>query len=103
MVKRRRGRDHHGKRFAMGRDILGTMREGLHDAGTRGQKAAEVIAERVEDVLQDAGREGRRVRKELSRRWKTVDRVGRDNAFAMAVSALGIGILIGWLIARDRD
>ncbi len=87
----------------MGRDILGTMREGLQDAGTRGQKAAEVIAERVEDALEDAGREGRRIRKELSRRWRTVDRAGRDNAFMMAVGALGIGILIGWLVARGRD
>jgi len=87
----------------MGRDILGTMRDGLHDAGTRGQKAAEVIAERVEDVLEDAGREGRRIRRELSRRWKTVDRVGRDNAFVIAVGALGLGILIGWLVSRDRD
>jgi ElaB/YqjD/DUF883 family membrane-anchored ribosome-binding protein len=87
----------------MGRDILGTMREGLHETGTRGQKAAEAIAERVEDVLEDAGREGRRIRRELSRRWKAVDRAGRDNAFVMALGALGVGILIGWLVARDRD
>lgn len=87
----------------MGRDVLGTMREGIHGAGARGQKAAEVIAEKVEDALEDAGREGRRIRRELSRRWKTVDRVGRDNAFVLAVGALGLGILIGWLVARDRD
>jgi hypothetical protein len=79
------------------------MREGIHGAGARGQKAAEVIAEKVEDALEDAGREGRRIRKELSRRWKSVDRVGRDNAFVMAVGALGLGILIGWLVARGRD
>jgi hypothetical protein len=87
----------------MGRDIMGTMREGIHDAGTRGQKAAAVIAERVEDALADAGREGRRIRKRLSRRWKAMDRAGRDNAFVLAVGALGLGILIGWLVARDRD
>jgi hypothetical protein len=79
------------------------MREGLQGASARGQKAAEVIAERVEDALEDAGREGRRIRRELSRRWRAVDRVGRDNAFVMAVAALGVGILIGWLVTRDRD
>jgi len=79
------------------------MREGIHGAGARGQKAAEVIAEKVEDALEDAGREGRRIRRELSRRWKTVDRVGRDNAFVLAVGALGLGILVGWLVGRDRN
>jgi len=87
----------------MGREILGSMREGLKDAGTRGQKAAEAVAEQVEDALEDAGREGRRIRRELARRWRTVDRVGRDNAFVMAVGALGLGILVGWLLGRDRD
>jgi len=87
----------------MGRDILGSMREGLQDAGIRGQEKAEAIAERVEDALEDAGREGRRIRRELARRWKKVDRVGRDNAFVMAVGALTLGVLVGWLLGRDRD
>ena len=80
-------------------DILGTVR----DAGDRGQEIASQVAARVEDVLDEAGVQGKRVRKELARRWKKVDRVGRDNAFVMAFGALAVGILIGFLVARDDD
>src|SRR5664280_1456409 len=58
-------------------DILGSMREGLSDAGERGQDLARDVAERVEDVLDEAGVQGKRIRKELAHRWKAVDRVGR--------------------------
>jgi ElaB/YqjD/DUF883 family membrane-anchored ribosome-binding protein len=87
----------------MARDILGTVREGLSEVGTRGRDAAEAIADRVEDALEQAEARGRRARKELQRRWRTVDRVGRENAFLMAIGALGIGLLVGWLLGRERD
>jgi hypothetical protein len=84
-------------------DILGSMREGLSEAGERGQDLARDVAARVEDVLDDAGVQGKRIRRELARRWKTVDRVGRDNAFVMAIAALGVGIVVGYLLSRDDD
>ena len=80
-------------------DILGTVR----DAGDRSQEIASQVASRVEDALDEAGAQGKRIRKELGRRWKQVDRAGRDNAFVMAFGALAIGVLIGWLVARDDD
>jgi ElaB/YqjD/DUF883 family membrane-anchored ribosome-binding protein len=80
-------------------DILGSVR----DAGDRSQEIASQVAARVEDVLDEAGVQGKRVRKELARRWKQVDRVGRDNAFVMAFGALAVGVLIGYLVARDDD
>jgi ElaB/YqjD/DUF883 family membrane-anchored ribosome-binding protein len=80
-------------------DILGTVR----DAGDRSQEIASQVAARVEDVLDEAGAQGKRVRKELARRWKHVDRIGRDNAFVMAFGALAVGVLIGYLVARDDD
>ena len=84
-------------------DILGSMRDGLSEAGERGQDLAKEVAGRVEDVLDDAGVQGKRIRKELARRWKTVDRAGRDNAFVMALAALGIGVVVGYLLSRDDD
>lgn len=84
-------------------DILGSMREGLSDTGERGQDLARDVAERVEDVLDEAGVQGKRIRKELARRWRTVDRVGRESAFVMAITALGIGIVVGYLLSRDDD
>jgi ElaB/YqjD/DUF883 family membrane-anchored ribosome-binding protein len=84
-------------------DILGSMRESLSDAGERGQDLARDVAERVEDVLDEAGVQGKRIRKELAHRWKAVDRVGRENAFVMAITALGIGIVVGYLLSRDDD
>jgi hypothetical protein len=57
----------------------------------------------VEDVLDEAGVQGKRIRKELAHRWKAVDRVGRENAFVMAITALGIGIVVGYLLSRDDD
>ncbi len=80
-------------------DILGTVKV----AGDRSQEIAAQVAARVEDVLDEAGAQGKRVRKELTRRWKQVDRVGRDNAFVMAFGALAVGVLIGYLVARDDD
>ena len=80
-------------------DVLGTVK----GAGERGQEIAAQVAARVEDVLDEAGIQGKRVRRELSRRFKQVDRVGRDNAFVMAFGALAVGILIGYLVARDDD
>ena len=80
-------------------DILGTVK----DAGDRSQEIAAQVAARVEDVLDEAGVQGKRIRRELSRRLKQVDRVGRDNAFVMAFGALAVGVLIGYLVARDDD
>jgi ElaB/YqjD/DUF883 family membrane-anchored ribosome-binding protein len=80
-------------------DILETVK----GAGDRSQEIASQVAARVEDVLDEAGVQGKRVRKELARRWKQVDRAGRDNAFVMAFGALAIGVLIGYLVARDDD
>ena len=82
-------------------ELIGSVREGLSGASSKAQDAAEAVARRVEDVLDDAGATGKRIRKELARRWKTVDRVGRDNAFFMAMGALGIGILVGYLLGRE--
>lgn len=84
-------------------DVLGSIRGGLSDAGERGQDLARDVAERVEDVLDEAGVQGKRIRKELARRWKAVDRAGRDNAFLMAIAALGVGVVVGYLLTRDDD
>jgi ElaB/YqjD/DUF883 family membrane-anchored ribosome-binding protein len=86
----------------MERDILGSVREGLKTAGGRGEELAEVIADRVENALAEAEARGRRLRKQVERQVKTVDRVGRENAFLMALGALGVGLLAGWLIGRER-
>lgn len=82
-------------------ELLGSVREGLSGASSKAQDAAEAVARRVEDVLDDAGATGKRIRKELARRWKKMDRMGRDNAFVMALGALGIGILVGYLLGRE--
>ena len=84
-------------------DIMGSVREGLAGVGEKGQELADDVAERVEDALDRAGKEGRKIRKELARRWQVVDRKGRENAFAMALGALGVGILVGFLISRSDD
>jgi hypothetical protein len=46
---------------------------------------------------------GRKLKKELGERWKTVDKAAHDNAFILAAGALGVGVLIGYLIARSDD
>ena len=87
----------------MALDILEGARDAAGVARGRRRELAEAIADRVEDALEGAQRHGRVVRKELERRWRTVDKAGRENAFLMAVAALGIGLLVGWLIGRERD
>jgi len=86
--------------------IVGSIRESAADARDKAQDAVEDVADKIEDALEKAGTEGRKlqreVKEELARRWKQVDRVGRDNAFVMAAGALAVGVLIGWLVSRDR-
>lgn len=88
-------------------DVIDSLREGAVAAASRAEEAAGDIADRIEDALETAQAEGKRVgkrvRRELARRWKDVDRAGRDNAFIMAAGALALGVLVGYLIARDRD
>jgi ElaB/YqjD/DUF883 family membrane-anchored ribosome-binding protein len=86
--------------------IVGSIRESATGVREKTQDAVDEVADKIEDALEKAGTEGRKLRREvkeeLARRWKQVDRVGRDNAFVMAAGALAVGVLIGWLIARDR-
>lgn len=83
--------------------VMGSIREGVAGAGER----VEDVVDRIEDALDDAMAEGRhmkrRVKSELVKRWRTVDRVGRENAFTMALGALALGVLVGYLVARNRD
>jgi len=86
--------------------IVGSIRESATSVREKTQDAVEDVADKIEDALEKAGTEGRKlqreVKEELARRWKQVDRVGRDNAFVMAAGALAVGVLIGWLVTRDR-
>ncbi len=86
--------------------IVGSIRESTAGVREKTQDAVEDVADKIEDALEKAGTEGRRlqrqVKEELARRWKQVDRVGRENAFLMAAGALAVGVLIGWLVTRDR-
>ena len=87
--------------------VLGAVKDTFSEVPDRAREAAHDIADRVEDALESAGTQGRklskRVRKELKRRWAGVDQTGRDNAYVMALGALGIGILVGYLLTRDND
>ena len=84
-----------------------TVREVASAATERMKSAVDGIADQVQDAIGKAGPEARRlgekVSAELSRRYKAVDRAGRENAFLMALGALGIGVAIGYLLSRDDD
>ncbi len=59
--------------------------------------------ERVKETARDLYDRSRVAGIELRRRMRRAERLGRDNAFLMALAALGIGILVGWAIGRDRE
>lgn len=88
-------------------ELKDSLKEGVADTKSAVKSAVVEMAEKIEDVLEDASYEGRHMKKkvqaELVKRWRQVDEAGRENAFVMAVGALGVGILIGYLIGRDRD
>jgi ElaB/YqjD/DUF883 family membrane-anchored ribosome-binding protein len=85
--------------------VVGTIREGVANAGEIAQDVIGDVADRIEDVLDRAEARGRKVtnqvKKELTRRWRQVDRAGRDNAFILAFGALALGVLVGYLLTRD--
>ena len=86
--------------------IVGSIRESAAVVREKTDDAVEDVADKIEDALEQAGAEGRKlqrqVKEELARRWRQVDRVGRENAFLMAAGALAVGVLVGWLVTRDR-
>ena len=88
-------------------DVIGSIRESATGAGSKLEEAVHDVAGKIEEALDEARFEGRylgrKVREELTQRWKTVDRVGRENAFFMAAGALALGVLVGYLVARDKD
>lgn len=73
-------------------DIAGTIRETIPEARDRAREAARDLADR-----------GRIAGLSIRRRLRRAERAGRDNAYVMAIAALGIGLLVGWLIGRERD
>ena len=86
--------------------IVGSIRESAAVVREKTDDAVEDVADKIEDALEKAGAEGRKlqrqVKEELARRWRQVDRVGRENAFLMAAGALAVGVLVDWLVSRDR-
>lgn len=87
--------------------VTGTIREGAAGAAELAHDVASEVAQKIEDALEEADSSGRKaaekVKEELFRRWKTVDRAGRDNAFLIALGALAVGVLVGYLAGRDRN
>ena len=77
--------------------IVGSIREGAGTVREKTQDAVEDVADKIEDALEKAGTEGRKIRREvkeeLAKRWRQV---------LMAAGALAVGVLVGWLISRDR-
>ncbi len=88
-------------------EVVGSIREGVAGTGGRIQEAVHDVAEKIDEAIEEARYEGehlrRKVRAELLKRWKDVDRAGRENAFVMALAALGIGVVVGYLLARRRE
>lgn len=73
-------------------EIASSVRENLPEARERVRVAARDLYDR-----------GRIAGIEVKRRVRRAERLGRDNAFLMAAAALGIGVLVGWLLGRDRE
>lgn len=88
-------------------DVVDAVRDGAPQYAVRAGKAFDGLREDVEDAFGDAAprarRMKRRIKQAVTKRMESVDRAGRDNAFIMAVGALGMGLLIGYLIAKDSD
>lgn len=88
-------------------DVVGAVREGAPQYAVRAGKAFDGLREDVEDAFGDAAPGARRLKRRMghavARRIESVDRAGRDNAFIMAVGALGLGLVIGHLLSRDRE
>ena len=88
-------------------DVMDAVREGAPQYAERAGKAIEGLRGQVENAIDEATPEARRLKRRLgravSRRIESVDRAGRENAFIMAVGALGIGLVIGYLLSRDRE
>lgn len=73
-------------------EIAGSIRENLPEA-----------RERVKDAARDLYDRSRVAGIEMRRKIRRAERLGRDNAFLMALGALGIGVLVGYLFGKNRD
>lgn len=84
--------------------VTDSMRSGLEDVSERAGDVAQVIAERVGEAIETAGVRGsklqKQIGKEISRRWKIVDKASRENPYTLAIGALAVGLAIGYLLSR---
>jgi len=73
-------------------EIAGSIRETLPEARDRARDVARELADR-----------GRIAGLEIRRRARRAQRLGRENAYVMALGALALGLLFGWLVGSRRD
>ena len=89
-----------------GEKLSGSIRAGVSDAGEKVHEVLEDVADRIEGALERAEARGRKLKRqvkdELGESIRKVDRAGRENAFVMALGALAVGVVVGYLIGRDK-
>ncbi len=61
------------------------------------------LRERAREAASDLADRGRIAGLQIRRRIRRAEHLGRENAFVMALAALGVGLLVGWLLGRERD
>ncbi len=73
-------------------DIAGSIRDSLPEIRERARETARELADR-----------GRLAGFQIRRRLRRAERLGRENAYVMAFAAFGLGLLVGWLVGRERE
>jgi len=67
------------------------------------QYAPEFAVMAQETPARELADRGRIAGLEIRRRARRAQRLGRENAYVMALGALALGLLFGWLVGSRRD
>ena len=86
--------------------IVGSIRENAASMREKSEDVVDDVADKIEDALEKAGTEGRKlqreVKKELSAGGSRSTGWAARTPSSWPPAALAVGVLVGWLIARDR-
>lgn len=85
----------------LGSDVKSEVKKGFNDAVSRGKEAADELGFDAKGVADRAREYMESTRQKVGKAAERVTTYADDNTALVAVSAFGVGLLVGYLVSRE--